>query len=790
MILNPENMPDEEEVVDRVKDDIYKYGIATFDRMIPSSFDGLKPVVRRIMYVCWENKIYSNTKLNKLGGMVAAYHPHGDKSITDSIVNIARNVVNNHALLHPEGAFGNISDMSAASPRYISTKVSDFGWDVMVSLMDKHAMEMIESEADFGEKEPMYVPTKIPLLLINGSFGIAESFTSDVPPHNLIDIAEICKRYIRNKSVTSYELSRNIYPDYVNGCTITNGDDLRRCYYDAEFSTTIKLRGDAEIDNVNNRIVIRSLPIPYDFDSIISKIKFIQNDKDDKGNPKNPIMAGGILYAGECKDNNNSSPYIAVNCKSGVNLVEILDNLYKNTNLQISNSFILTTNFNGKIKRCTIRDVIKDWYDVNYDNRRRKIIHVINSLENRVHILDGLYKVYDNVDKVIDLIRTSNDSKDITVLNLKKKFDLTLIQAKGIYEMQLGSLTKRSKDDLAKNIEKLRASIVINATDLTRIDDILTNDLDELIAKYGRPRRTKVLSRLMDREDIVISNGAILSTRNSIGIFDSSNIISGKKILNGFKGVKIDGKWVKEIVGSHRIDENISSIAIFYENGCVNSILPTTVNCWIPSQEADNHIKIACPIYGSSGTIVCITNDGQLKRLESETITNRISNTNTIIENCIFVREEDSDKFILFTNEKGEYQYIKITDIPIKGKTAGGVQSGFSSGSGVHMTLVDPIKYNHLVVLLDSKLVGGCVYTVKISDIPQMNRTNKLKKLYLFEGYTCTGVGVVDLQIRDQLGIFISETGTSSLKTINLRNLNTPRKITSKAFDFIGIDVS
>ena len=795
MILDPNNLPDKEEAVDRAKDDILHYGIATFQRYIPSSFDGLIPAIRRVMYICYQYKVDTFMKVSKLAGLVVSLHPHGSASIEDTITKMAQDgTVANHALLEPSGNYGNISNLDTAAARYISTRISKFGWDVMVSLMDNHTMEMVDGE-DIGEKEPSFVPTKIPLALIMGRAGIAESFTVSIPQHNLNEIADITIRFIRNKKIDTAELSRGLFPDYVVGGTVINGDEIPQHYINHDMDGgVVKVRGDAEIDNANNRIIIRTMPLALDLSSFASRLKDVMNEKDSSGNPKNLVLAS-ITYVGESRDSHTSDPYKYVQCKNGANLVEVLDQLYKCTDLEYSNKINLNMNYNGKIKKSTVKDIVKDWYEANYIIRRRRLIYEINNLENKIHILHGLVKVYPNIDAVIQLIKTSTDTKDATIMRMKNKFDLTLIQARGIYEMRLGDLTRRSEGELLKKIDDMRADITIASNNLSRIDDMMVEDIIDIKRKYGRPRRTKVISKLKERSDIIISNGAILATRNGVGLFDSSNIISGKKILNGLKAVKLNGVWVKSIVNSHKIDDNIEAIAVFYEsgttNGTANLINPTSsINCWIPNNwEENGFITAVCPVYKNvKGSVLCMLHDGQLKRFELDTLTTRISNTSTVVLNCLFIPDGSEDDTVILVNESGEYLNIKVSDVPVKGRTSQGVMSSFASGKGVHMALAK--NNSHFVILLENtKLGDGYAITQQIDEVKVMSRTNKPKKLYNFPDFKCLGISVVDLNIKDQVGLFISESSTTSLKVANLKNLKVPRKINCKAFDFIAIEV-
>jgi len=791
MIIDEKNIPVQQNVVDRVTQDMLTYGMATFERMIPSAFDGLIPIYRRILFCCYKYKIIKEfIKVQQIMGYVIPYHPHGDASIAESICGMTQEGLKiNHALLSDEdGSFGNMTSHRASSPRYISTKISNFGWDVAISLMDDNSMDMKDSEAHWGDKEPIFIPTKVPLILVNGGGNMAVSFVSDIPQHNLCDIVDIVVKFIKNKNIDVVDMVKDLYPDFVSGGIIVNGDEIQEKYYDLS-NGVIKLRGVAEIDNANNRIIIKSLPIDHDFDSFRSKLKDVMSVKDSSNNPKNLVLSN-ISYCGESKDSIKGDPYIVVNCKNGSNLVEILDNLYKCTNLEDSVSIILNMNYNCRIRRATIKDIINDWYCANYIIRKRKLTYSINVNENRIHILEGLLKVYPNIDAVINIIKTSTENKDGVVLKLKNKFGLTLIQARSIYEMQLGNLTSRSEDDLKNSIIRLRNTIKGFEDDLFRIDDIMIEDALEIKKKYGRPRRTKIISKLKVRDDVIISNGAILTTRNSIGVFDSSNIISGKKILNGFKGVKINNVWVKEIINSHSIIDNIESVLVFYGNGSANIINPSnSINCWIPNNVEENgFIKAACPIYKNiKGSVMCITEDGSIKRFETDSITNRMTNLSTVVENCIFIPDGIEDKSMILVNEVGEFINIPISEITVKGRTAGGVLSSFKSGKNIHMAISG--NNSHYVLLLEGKKLGdGFAYTQEISNIKIGTRTTKLRKLLPFDDFKFLGIGSVDLNIKDQIGLFISDNSTVSLKISNLKNLKSPRKINCKAFDFIPIE--
>ncbi len=798
MDLAEHNIPDTEEVISRVTEDIFLYGKATFERQIPSAYDGLKPVARRILYVCWENNINKFTKVTKLGGAVAGYHPHGDSSINAAIIKLAQGgTTMAHSLLAGEGSFGTISSMVAAAPRYIAAKVSDFGKDAVVSQIERQTMEMMEAEADFGDKEPVFLPTRIPLLLINGATGIAESYTSNIPPHNLGEIADRVVKFIRNKEITAKALSKGLYPDYVLGGSIINCDSIHQSYYDTEYSNPITVRGEAEIDQKNNQILVRALPHSFqnafDFESFIGRVKSIMIDKDTKGNVKNVILSG-ITYIGEKVDTKGGVPYIYISCKNGSNLVEILENLYKVTNLQLNNSFNLTINKDGLIKKSTIKNIIEEWYNANYMIRRRRIIYRINALQNKLHRLQGVLKVYPFIDDVISIIKKSKGRKDETIAKLRNKFKISLIQAKSIAETQLIYLTLREEKELKASIKKVFTDITNYEKDLDNIDNIMIKDVLELKRNHGRPRRTALVSRLEERTDIVISTGAILASRNNYGIFDASNIVSGKKILNGLKGVRIDGEWVKEIVDSKHIDANIDSILTFYANGSANVVKPVSSNSWINNSkycDDNGYIVTTSPIYSDvKGTIITVDSEGFVKRFDPSTFTSRPVSVGNIVS-CEFIPESEENSSILLVDKNFRYINFKVSDIVVKNRSSKGYQTSFKKGSGLSLLKIKPDSDpTHLTLLMKNNTdKSGNVFTIPIADVKSVNRTNKPKLLTELRGYTCTGISSVNLRVKEQIGIFIGTDRTFDLRINNIRNLKGPRKLSTESMDFIGIEL-
>jgi DNA gyrase subunit A len=794
MELCKNNMPDIRDIVPTVKENITNYSLASFTRMISNSKDEMQPIHRRIFYTCYLYNSNSLIKVSKLTGLVLGFHPHGDASVEKAIVRMAKVWINNHCLLEGQGNFGSIISLNdEAAGRYISVKVSDFGRDCIIDMMDDHCLDMVDSDADWGEKEPEYLPTKLPIGLINGIGGIAEAFTSDIPCHNLGEIVDRIIMYIKNPNISPEKLAEGLYPDYIVGGTIINGNSFTHSYSDRQ-SDTIVVRGDVEIHSSENMIRIISLPKDVDWDSFKDAIKTIQNDKDNSGNPKN-IVISSINSVKQHDNKREGTTEVRLYCRNGTNLVEVLEHLYKSTPLEKTFKINLTTYDGEKIKKATLKDMIEDWFKANLKIRRKRIIYQQNKLEIRNHILEGLLKIYPNMDEIINLIRyTKKQYKDEIIKQMESKFGLTPIQARGIYEMELGKLNSRNELELKDQIQRNQDNIDRLEIDLFRIPEIVMEDVLYMKKKYGRERRTKVIGEMKSREDVTISSGAVIASRNSIGIFDSNNLITsgGSKITNGFKGVKIDGKWIKEIISSHRIDDNITGIVCFHEKGIMSYTPLQRINCWLPIDiEKRGYIKSVLPVYKDiEGQIVGITSDGKLKRFVLDDLSGRDVTIGSVIESCCFVKKEDlEDDSILISNDNFEALRIKTTDIPEQGRNASGVGTGFESGIGLHLISSRGKQDTDFVLLMENKKIHSpCVFTIPIDDIKIVNRTNKPKYILQWENeYICNGLGTVNLSV-DTIGLFISEDKTATLQVQGMKKLKFPRGSNScRAFDFIGI---
>jgi len=776
--------PYKQELAERVIDDITLYSRTTWSRSLPSVHDGLKSVHRRCLFTYWENVKDGSIKVVKLTGLTLAYHPHGDSSINNAIIDMTCDATNNHPLFKGEGSFGNISSFVAASPRYISVRVSDFGKHVMMESIDTNTLDMVAGE-DLDTREPAYLPSKIPLVLINGSYGISEIFVNNIPQHNLNEIADRCIRYIKNKSIPDTELTKDLYPDYVSGGVIVNGSELSKMYSGG--SGSIKLRGEVEIDKEGDRILIRSLPHNVDQTTIIDQIRKLVYGEGKSDSPKN-VALSNVTFVGDEVDKKSGVPYIFLNCKQGTNLKEVENNLYKNTSLEKSINVSMTLNENGVVHTCTLKDIIRHWYTVNYNIKSRKLTLAINKLENKIHVLEGILKVYPNIDAIVALIKTFTGTKEELTNLLSNKYGLSLIQARSICEMQISDLSRRSENDLKKSINDNKEKVRVLSDELNHIDDLMINDIIDLKNRFGRQRRTRIVQELDESGIHLVSNGVILFTRNSFSLFHLDSVLNKRTYLD-FKGVKIDEKWVREITGYHQVTSDIKSVLVFYSDKTASPVPVSLINKWLVDPNCEKHgfITAVCPIYDKvNGTVVCITSKGLIKRFDPKEIRSKNVNIDTVVEKCIFVPKDQGDNMLLLIDENGHYRYFPLDDIRETGRNSQGVMSGFDKAH-LKIAVVDK-EATHAVVMLENGNGEGLCYSVELEKIDTTTRSTKLRKIAKLDDVKFSGVGTLNLNVKEMLVVFLTRSLIASCSGRVLRGMKTLRRLGSNpSFGLIDV---
>lgn len=454
-------------------------------RALPDVRDGLKPVHRRILYAMHEDGITSDKPYRKcantVGSVLGRYHPHGDSSVYDAMVRMAQDFSLRYMLIDGHGNFGSIDGDGAAAMRYTEARMSKIA-EYMLTDIEKNTVDFMPNYDD-RLQEPTVLPSKIPQLLINGSSGIAVGMATNIPPHNLNEVCDGVIKIIENPELTDEELMSIIKgPDFPTGGMILGKDGIKEAYKTGRGK--IIVRAEAEIEEMANnkqRIIVTSLPYQVNKARLIENISKLVREK----------RIEGISELRDESDRNDRVR-IVIELKRDARAQVVLNQLYKNTQMQDTFGAILLALVNGEPKILTLRQCL-DYY---IDHRKvvilRRTKFELDKALARAHILEGLRIAIDNIDEVISIIRNSyDDAKE----KLMERFGLTDIQAQAILDMRLKTLSGLQREKIEEEYKQLMELIAHLREILSNeqlVYDIIKTDLIEVKNKFGDERLTKI----------------------------------------------------------------------------------------------------------------------------------------------------------------------------------------------------------------------------------------------------------------------------------------------------------
>ncbi|MEN6454692.1 MAG: DNA gyrase subunit A [Prolixibacteraceae bacterium] len=456
-------------------------------RALPDVRDGLKPVHRRVLFGMQELGVFSNRPYKKsariVGEVLGKYHPHGDSSVYMAMVRMAQEWSLRYPLVDGQGNFGSIDGDSPAAMRYTEARMTKMA-ELTLSDLDKNTVDF-QPNFDESLSEPTVLPTRLPILLVNGTSGIAVGMATNMPPHNLADTIDAIVAYIDNKSIDVKELIPVIKaPDFPTGGTIYGYKGVEEAYETGR--GRIVVRGKSHIEPVGNgreRIVITEIPYMVNKAELIMKIAELVNDK----------KIEGISNVNDESDREGMRIVIDVK-KDEISNV-ILNKLYKYTALQTSFSVNNIALVKGRPRLLNLKDLIHHFVDHRHDVVIRRTRFELDQAEKRAHILEGLIIASDNIDEVIAIIRASK-TPDEARESLMSRFSLTDVQARAIVEMRLRQLTGLEQDklrqeytDIMRFIERCKQ---ILADESLRMQ-IIKDELFEIKAQYGDQRKTEIV---------------------------------------------------------------------------------------------------------------------------------------------------------------------------------------------------------------------------------------------------------------------------------------------------------
>ena len=507
-------------IEDEVKQAYIDYSMSVIvQRALPDVRDGLKPVHRRIMYAMDTLHLASGGKTKKcatiVGEVLGHYHPHGDASVYDALVRLGQDFAQRYTTVTPQGNFGTIAGDPPAAYRYTEAKMSKIT-EEMTSDINKNTVDMIRNFDDTCD-EPAVLPSKFPFLLCNGTTGIAVGMATNMPTHNLREVADAICAYIDNQEITIEELMHYIKgPDFPTGGIIYGTAGIKKAYTTGRGKIVIRSKFTIEADKRGTEsIVFTEVPYGVNTTNIIRRIKELVRDK----------QIDGVVNAND-ESSDRSGMRLVVDLKKGAITKIVLNQLFAKTDLQ-SNFGVINLALVPQVKEgaaprydepgmltlpatylkpevLTLKQLIQHFVNHRDEVITRRTIYDLKVAKHRMHILEALITAINNIDEVIQIIKSSENTEDAK-LKLEKRFNFDDEQAQAIVDMQLKRLTHLLIEDLQKEIKELQA--LINyleglLADHNKILNLIKDETRSLAEKYGDERRTEIVASEVEQINV------------------------------------------------------------------------------------------------------------------------------------------------------------------------------------------------------------------------------------------------------------------------------------------------
>lgn len=476
-------------------------------RALPDVRDGFKPVHRRVLFAMNET---GNTYdkpfrkcANAVGEILGKYHPHGDSSVYGTLVRLAQPWSLRYPLVQGQGNFGSIDGDSPAAMRYTESRLSPIAEEMLRDIK----METVDFQNNFDDtrQEPVVLPTRFPNLLVNGAAGIAVGMATNMPPHNLSECIDGCVAYIDSHEELDVEgLMKYIKaPDFPTGGIIYGHAGVREAYMTGRGRVVIRSRAEIEQHGSRERIVVTEIPYQVNKAELVKHISTLVNEKRIEG------------IADITDLSNRKGICIQIDIKKDANASVVLNKLYKLTELQSSFSVNSIALVKGRPQLLNLRDLIKEFIDHRLDVVLRRCIFELRKAKERMHIVEGLITAVDNIDEVIQIIRSSYDTKE-SMERLMARFGFSIEQAREIVDLRLRALQGLNRQELHAEYDELKARIEYLEALVASRDkrmEVVREELIEVREKYGDDRRSEIVyaSEEFNPEDFYADDEMIIT---------------------------------------------------------------------------------------------------------------------------------------------------------------------------------------------------------------------------------------------------------------------------------------
>ncbi len=660
-------------------------------RALPDVRDGLKPVHRRILFAMHERAWRQDRPFVKcakiVGEVIGNFHPHGDSAVYDALVRMAQDFSMRVPLIDPQGNFGNIDGDNPAAYRYTEARLSRAAEELLRDI-DKDTVDY-NPNFDDTRKEPRVLPAAFPNLLVNGSTGIAVGMATNIPPHNISEIIDATTALIANPDLSLNDLIKIVpAPDFPTGGIIIGGEGLRSAYTTGRGSFRIRARVDIE-QNKKGRDVIVITEIPYQVNkkTMLEKMGELVANK----------VIEGIADILDLSDRHGVR--IEIELKRDVNTQVVLNQLYKQTQLQVSYGIIMLALVEGQPRVLNLKQILTEYIAHRKEVVVRRARFELDRAEKRAHVLEGLKIALDFIDEVIKIIRGSS-TVDAARSGLMSRFGLSEIQANAILDMRLQKLTSLEAEKIVEELEGLKTTIKelneVLASDVKQYE-IVSNELGEIRKTYASAGKRKtevdhgsVESASFDVIDLIADEEVVITVTED-GFIKRMPHDTFKRQRRGGKGVKSGGKR-EDIVKLVKLVNTHDTVLLFSNKGKVFALMAHELPVAnkdsrgkslkaIINLSSDEKITALCSFreFDNSRALIMISRDGTMKKSELDVFANARKGGIIAInlkkgDELIDVKLVRGKQDIILTSRQGQALRMDASSVRSQGRGAGGVR--------------------------------------------------------------------------------------------------------------------
>lgn len=658
-------------------------------RALPDVRDGLKPVHRRILYAMYNTGLYPDKPYRKcattVGEVLGHYHPHGDASVYDALVRMAQDFSLRHPLVDGHGNFGSVDGDPAAAYRYTEARMSKISLKMLEDIK-KDTVNWVPNFDD-TEVEPEVLPTKFPCLLINGSSGIAVGMATNIPPHNMGEVAEGVCCLIDNPDAELEEIMQYIKgPDFPTHGIIMGAKGIKEAYSTGRGKIIVRARAEIkETKNDRYKIIVTELPYSVNKRRLIEKIAELIKDK----------RIEGIADLQDYTDRHGM--HIEITIKRDANAQVVLNNLYKMTEMQTTFGVILLALDGGVPKILTLKQILQKYISFQEEIITRRTRFYLKKAEERAHILEGLAKALDIVDEVIATIRACRGGQSEAKQAIMDKFGFDDPQAAAIVAYRLGQLAGLEIEKILNELEELHEKIkdyndILNNEQ--RVLDIIKTEIREVADKYGDERRTEISAFTgdVDDEDLIPVEDCIL-TLTERGYIKRQTVDTYKAQNRGGKGIMGMSRREEDVAKNMFTCSTHDAILIFTNMGKVFKLkgyqIPeasrtskgmNVINLLPIEQDEKVTAMVKVPKDSDREYLCMVTRNGVIKRTALDQY-NNIRKTGIIAINLdegdelCWVEITDGERNLIVATHDGMSICFKEEDARLIGRTARGVRA-------------------------------------------------------------------------------------------------------------------